>query len=298
MLVKAVFLLIIPFLIFSDGFSQSVNCFEKDKNAPAEVKGMELVWADEFNVNGMPDPANWKFEIGFVRNNELQWYQSDNVSCTNGILVLEGRKEKKRNPRYDSLSSDWRMKRAYASYTSASIKTEGLRYWQYGRFEIRARIDTSCGLWPAIWTLGNKGQWPWNGEIDLMEFYRINNKPHILANVAWGTTKQWVAKWDSEKKLLSDIMNGDNEWPEKFHIWRMDWNPDSICLYLDDRLLNTTQTKETINPDGSNPFHQPHYLLLNLAIGENGGDPSQTKFPVKYEVDYVRVYQEKRVMDN
>jgi beta-glucanase (GH16 family) len=127
-----------------------------------------------------------------------------------------------------------------------------------------------------------------------MEFYRIDNKPNILANVAWGTTKQWVGKWDSQKILLSDIMGNDTEWPRKFHIWRMDWSVDSICLYLDDRLLNTTLLKETLNPDGSNPFTQPHYVLLNLAIGGHGGDPSSTRFPVKYEVDYVRIYQSEK----
>jgi len=272
-------------------FSQPTNCFLPDNNPAKPVSGMTLVWADEFNGNGEPNRANWTYENGFVRNKELQWYQPNNASCRDGLLVIEGRREKKLNSGYDSLSGDWRKKRAYAEYTSASLNTHGLHSWQYGRFEIRARIDTSCGLWPAIWTLGDKGQWPLNGEIDLMEFYRINTKPNILANVAWGASKQWTAKWDSEKFGLKDIMGSDNEWPQKFHIWRMDWNSDSICLYLDNRILNTTLTKETINPDGVNPFHQPHYLLLNLAIGENGGDPLVTKFPVKYEVDYVRIYQ-------
>ncbi len=71
----------------------------------------------------------------------------------------------------------------------------------------------------------------------------------------------------------------------------MDWNKDSINLYLDDILLNTSLRNQTHNPDGSNPFLQPHYLLLNLAIGANGGDPSNSRFPIKYEVDYVRYYK-------
>ena len=70
----------------------------------------------------------------------------------------------------------------------------------------------------------------------------------------------------------------------------MDWTKDSINLYLDDVLLNTSSLSTTLNPDQSNPFQQPHYLLLNLAIGANGGDPSNSKFPIKYEVDYVRYY--------
>ncbi|MGE5406639.1 MAG: hypothetical protein ACM3NR_02910, partial [Methanosarcina sp.] len=74
-------------------------------------------------------------------------------------------------------------------------------------------------------------------------------------------------------------------------IWMMDWNKDSISLFLDGKLLNSTLVSQTVNPDGFNPFLQPHYLLLNLAIGGAGGDPSRSPFPIRYEVDYVRVYQ-------
>ena len=71
----------------------------------------------------------------------------------------------------------------------------------------------------------------------------------------------------------------------------MDWNEERIHLYLDGELLNTIDLTTTVNPDGFNPFHQPHYILLNLAIGSNGGDPSQSKFPKTYVVDYLRLYQ-------
>jgi beta-glucanase (GH16 family) len=88
----------------------------------------------------------------------------------------------------------------------------------------------------------------------------------------------------------------DPKWDEKFHIWRMDWDEKAIKLYLDNELLNTIDLTKTLNPKGQkirNPFHQKHYLLLNLAIGGNaGGDPSKTEFPSKYEIDYVRVYQQ------
>jgi len=126
-----------------------------------------------------------------------------------------------------------------------------------------------------------------------MEFYRVNNVPSILANVAWGTDKQYVAKWDTERIPYAHFLVKDPEWTKKFHIWRMDWTKESIKLYLDDELLNTTLLSETVNPDGFNPFTQPHYLLLNLALGGNGGNPDRSRFPIKYEVDYVRVYQEK-----
>ncbi|MBV5312962.1 MAG: glycoside hydrolase family 16 protein [Prolixibacteraceae bacterium] len=274
-------------------FSQPINPLFPDPNPPSEIPGMNLVWADEFNSNGKPNPEFWKHEEGFVRNEELQWYQKGNASCSDGVLLIEGRREELPNPRFQAGSRDWRTNRETAHYTSSSINTRGLKQWLYGRFEIRARIDTSMGSWPAIWTLGVEKQWPSNGEIDIMEFYRVKDLPTILANAAWGTGQQYVAKWDTQRIPFLRFKAIDSEWATKFHIWRMEWTPESIKLYLDDELLNSTLLSETINPDGFNPFTQPHYLLLNLAIGGNGGNPDKSKFPIKYEVDYVRIYQKK-----
>jgi len=253
---------------------------------------MKLVWTDEFNLNGKPDPEFWQYEKGFVRNEELQWYQEENASCVNGVLLIEGRRENIPNPRYLAGSPNWRTNREVAHYTSASINTRGLKQWLYGHFEIRARIDTTLGSWPAIWTLGTEKNWPSNGEIDVMEFYRVENSPTILANVASGTSQLFVAKWHTERIPFTHFTAKDPDWIKKFHIWKMDWTPEFIKIYLDDELLHTTLLTETINPDGFNPFQHPQYLLLNLAIGGNGGDPEQSSFPVRYEVDYVRVYQE------
>jgi beta-glucanase (GH16 family) len=274
-------------------FAQNTDPFSPDFNTPKEIRGMKLVWNDEFNNQGKPDSANWIYETGFVRNQELQWYQPDNANCANGLLTIEAKKEMIKNPDFIAGSKSWETSREYGEYSSASIQTRGKRQWQFGRFEIRARIDTVCGAWPAIWTLGISKEWPANGEIDIMEFYRFKGVPTVLANFAWGTSQQWVAKWDDLKKPLSDFTSTDKDWTKKFHIWSMDWNKDSISLFLDDQLLNTTLLSRTNNPDGFNPFLQPHYLLLNLAIGGNGGDPSNSRFPIKYEVDYVRVYQKK-----
>ncbi len=271
--------------------SQPINPTLPDSNTPTKIPGLKLVWADEFNTNGKPNPEFWKYEKGFVRNEELQWYQEENANCAHGVLLIEGRREEISNPNYQAGSQSWRTNRETAHYTSASINTRRQKQWLYGRFEIRARIDTALGSWPAIWTLGVAKQWPSNGEIDIMEFYRVNNVPTILANAAWGTDKQYVAKWDTERIPYAHFLAKDPEWTKKFHIWRMDWTNESIKLYLDDELLNTTLLSETINPDGFNPFMQPHYLLLNLAIGGNGGNPDQSKFPIRYEVDYVRIYQ-------
>ena len=248
----------------------------------------KLVWADEFEKDGKPDPQHWGYETGFVRNNELQWYQPDNAWCEKGLLIIEGRRERQPNPNYIPNSQDWQARREAADYTSASLMTKGRHQWQYGRFEMRGRIDTRLGLWPAFWTLGIEGEWPSSGEIDIMEFYR----GQLLANVAWGTQQRWVAAWDSVKKPLTAF--NDPDWSNKFHVWRMDWDEQAIQLYVDEVLLNTTDLKEAYNKNaaGKNPFQQPHYLLLNLAIGgTNGGDPTRTNFSARFEVDYVRVYQ-------
>jgi beta-glucanase (GH16 family) len=257
-----------------------------DNSDPATA--YKLVWSDEFNKDGRPDPNNWTYERGFVRNQELQWYQPDNATCQNGLLIIEGRRERRQNPRYSSNSRDWRRSREYAEYTSSSLTTRRLHSWKFGRFEMRGRIDTRPGLWPAFWTLGIKGPWPANGEIDIMEYYR----GVLLANAAWAGERRWTAQWDDSRKPITEF--NDPNWSEKFHIWRMDWDADSMKLYVDDLLLNQVDLKETIskNGDGKNPFRQRHYIILNLAIGgTSGGDPSDTKFPAKFEVDYVRIYQ-------
>lgn len=254
--------------------------------------GYQLVWADEFDTDGRPNPENWRFEEGFRRNRELQWYQPENAFVEDGRLIIEGRRETKPNPNHEEGSPHWQRNRKTIQYTSASLKTEGRHTWQYGRFEVRARIRTRDGLWPAIWFLGVEGEWPSNGEIDLMEFY----DNHILANACWGTRERWKAEWDTGKIPLHELGDPDT-WEQEFHVWRMDWDEKAIRLYLDGRLLNTIDLRKTLNPTDEfggpgNPFHQPHYLLLNLAIGgDNGGDPSDTEFPTRYEIDYVRVYR-------
>jgi beta-glucanase (GH16 family) len=253
----------------------------------APAPGFILDWADEFDGDGAPDPANWAYERGFVRNQELQWYQPDNARVEHGLLVIEGRRERKPNPNYQAGSADWKRSREYADYTSSSLLTRGLHAWQYGRFEMRARIDTRAGLWPAFWTLGTSGGWPKNGEVDIMEYCR----GMLLANVAWGSATPGRAVWADTRTPLTSF---GADWSSRFHVWRMDWDADRIQLFVDDRKLNDVDLGKAINQDGTNinPFHQPHYLIVNLAIGgASGGDPAATTFPARYEVDYVRVFR-------
>lgn len=247
----------------------------------------KLVWSDEFNKDGIPDSTKWGYEKGFVRNEEWQWYQPENARCINGLLVIEAKKETKPNPLYTEGATDWRRSRKNIEYTSSCLITKGKASWKYGRFELRAKIDISKGMWPAWWTLGVSKPWPANGEIDIMEYYRGK----ILANIAClGTDRK--AEWFSNTFPTDSL--GGSKWANDFHIWRMDWTDEYIALYLDDKLLNKTELSKLENKDGSgfNPFNQNHFMLLNLAMaGMNGGDPAGTVFPQRFEVDYVRVYQ-------
>jgi beta-glucanase (GH16 family) len=250
----------------------------------------KLVWADEFDDEGGFNDKNWTAEKGFVRNHEAQWYQAQNAYCKGGYLIIEAKKEKVKNPQYVAGSSNWKENREFAEYTSASIITKGKQSWQYGRFEMKARIDTRLGIWPAFWTLGVQGAWPDNGEIDIMEFYRGT----LLANMAWGSREAYKPVWNSVKKPIAEF--NDPQWSVKEHIWRMDWDEKSVKLYVDDMLLASQDTDPKMNLKNKDiaPFNQPHYILLGMAIaGDNGGDPTKTDFPAKFEIDYVRVYQKK-----
>ena len=140
-------------------------------------------------------------------------------------------------------------------------------------------------MWPAWWTLGVKGEWPSNGEIDIMEFY----KNTLLANVACGTATRYEPKWESSTIALSAL--GAN-WASEFHVWTMDRDERSIVLSVDGAGAPHQHAVEHAEQRRHEPVQAEGYLLVNLAIGgKNGGDPSKTKFPKRYEVDYLRVFQ-------
>lgn len=258
-----------------------------------------LVWQDEFNHDGGLDSC-WSFEEGFVRNEELQWYSRDNARVENGCLVLEALQASIPNPNYKPASADWKENRDTARYTSACVTTRLSKTFQYGRFEIRAKIPVARGAWPAIWMLGNQWDWPMNGEIDILEYYIKNGVPSILANACWSSDKKWDAVWNSSVTPYSHFTEKDSQWADKFHLWMMEWTPEYIKIYLDNELLNDIDLSKTRNQgyDGNyeNPFNTKakgfgDYLLLNLAVGSNGGIPDDSAFPMRYYIDYVRVYQ-------
>lgn len=255
----------------------------------------KLVWSDEFNVDGKLSDRCWNYENGFVRNHEDQWYQSDNAYCKDGLLIIEARKDSFPNPRFNPVSRRWDENRPKINYTSSSVNTKGKFEFTFGTVEVKARIPVFSGAWPAIWTLGTTMQWPSCGEIDVMEFYRINDVPHILANAAWGTNELYKAQWNSRKVPFSQFLEKDSEWASKFHVWKMIWDDVAIKIFLDEELINEIPLSSTVNGSlgqYANPMKQPHYLLLNLALGgDNGGAIDESAFPMRYEIDYVRIYQ-------
>lgn len=191
------------YTLHGDGVKKTERVVEK-----ADYSDYELVWHDEFDKDGRPDPAKWNYEHGFVRNKEAQWYQPENAYCKDGMLIIEGRKEKHANPHYDPEGKNWQTTRKEAEYTSASLTTRGKFSWLYGRFEIRARFSPREGMWPAFWTLGVKEKWPMCGEIDIMEYYQST----YLANLCWGSPKKDVAKWSTTYTPLKWLQEKHADW--------------------------------------------------------------------------------------
>lgn len=194
-----------------------------------------------------------------------------------------------------------------------------------GRMLVRAKIPTAMGAWPAIWTTGGSTdswcwEWPLGGEIDLLEYYLVNGKPSVHANVCWGSDTRWNGKWQSYNRPVAEFIAKDKDWGKKYHIWRMDWcldeDENTLRLYLDDELMNEIKDLKATTGNGSGglddwwrgSYRNPYLdegnnagkendegfgqcIWLNLALGSNGGEPDLSKFPLEYHVDYVRVYQ-------
>ncbi|MBI5834725.1 MAG: glycoside hydrolase family 16 protein [Armatimonadetes bacterium] len=250
--------------------------------APADVPvpaGYQLVWNDEFDKDGAPDPARWGYEVGYVRNNEAQYYtkeRSENCRIEGGRLVIEGRREKYAIPG----AKDGKQ----ADYTAASINTLGKASWTYGRIEVRAKLPRGKGVWPAIWMLGDnieKIGWPACGEIDIMEFVG-HTADKTYATVHW--------RLDGQHKSSGGNLTVKEPWAD-FHTYRVDWTTDGMDFYFDDQKVHSYKVSAA-DEKGENAFRHPQYLLLNLALGGSwGGAIDDSIFPQRFEVDYVRVYQ-------
>jgi len=235
-----------------------------------------LVWSDEFNGTQV-DLSKWTFDTGTGcdialcgwGNNELQYYQANNATVSNGILSITAKKER--------VSS--------SSYTSARMKSLLKGDWAYGRFEARIKLPTGAGLWPAFWMLPTDnfyGTWPASGEIDIME--NISKTPNtVLGTLHYGSSNS------THQYTGSNFTLNSGTFADAFHTFAVEWEAGKIRWFVDDVLYQTV-TSSDISPNNW-PFDKRFFFILNLAVGGNlGGTVDASIFPQSMQVDYVRVY--------
>lgn len=231
----------------------------------------KLIWEENFDGNQLQD-KNWNVETGDGcpdlcgwGNNEKQIYSHENYKVANGFLTISARKDGE-------------------VYTSAKINTKGKNEFQYGKIEIKAKLATGKGLWPAFWMLGSNIDevgWPLCGEIDILEY--VGREPESIFTTLHTKDSHGNSK-NTRKGIIKGIEDG-------FHMYAVDWTPEKIDFYIDDSLFYSfVPENKTVEVW---PFDQPFYLILNLAIGGNfgGEDIDDSIFPQEYVVDYIRVYQ-------
>lgn len=240
----------------------------------------QLIWSDEFDSGSAPDSAVWSYDLGASGwgNNELQEYTSapQNVRIEGGNLVIAVQKDED-------------------GFTSARIRTEDKLTFKYGTIEARIKVpDLADGLWPAFWTLGNNFSqvgWPACGEIDIMEMGSGAAISAGVINQRVGSTAHWdnEGQWASYSRFLdmpADLDDG-------FHIFSMDWTPTQIATYIDGQLIWTFRIQIDSCADCSE-FHQPHFIILNMAVGGNYTgllSPGQitATVPAEMLIDYIRI---------
>lgn len=236
------------------------------QSAFAQTKYHKLIWADEFNHNGAPDGSKWNYELGAGGwgNNELEYYTSrpQNVMVKDGVLKITALKENYKG----------------SDYTSARILTKGKFSFKYGRVEVRAKLPSGVGTWPAIWMLGSNvdsAHWPACGEIDIME--HLGRDMHTI----YGTLHYPEHYGDHANGKTTPIKDAT-----QFHIYGLEWSPSVIKISVDGKVYQTVPNSPDI------PFNHNFFIILNEAMGGNFGgpvDPKVTKATM--EIDYVRVYQ-------
>lgn len=233
------------------------------------------VWADEFAYTGPPDPAKWGYDTGGHGwgNNELQHYTNalGNAQVAAGKLTITARKEEFGGNQY----------------TSARLVTKNKGDFLYGRFEVKAKLPTGRGTWPAIWMLPTDwayGDWPKSGEIDIMEHVGYDqNRVHVTVH-----TEAYNHSIKTQKGQSTVVPTASTQ----FHVYRADWTPYAVRGYIDDALVFTFVNEG--KGAATWPFDKSFHLLLNIAVGGNWGgaqgvDP--TVYPQTMEVEYVRVYK-------
>lgn len=241
----------------------------------------KLVFEDNFDGNGTPDPAHWTYEEGYVRNNELQYYtvaRPENCYLDNGFLHIVARNDSMTAGNGETLT---------APITSASIMTKDAVEWQYGKVEVRAKLPAGLGVWPAIWMMpadNRNGKWPRCGEIDIMEYVgHMPGKVHFTIH-----TGKYNHLNGNQKTCVVDCPTASTD----FHVYGLEWGPDRLTWYLDGvETFSVTKDEDSIE---AWPFDQPFYLLINLAFGGAWGGQEGVDLgvlPQEYVIDYVRVYR-------
>lgn len=238
------------------------------------VKQYKLVWSDEFNYTGLPDSTRWGYDVGGHGwgNHELEYYTAnrlENARVENGKLIIEARKE------------EWQD----MHYTSARLVTSNKAAWQYGKIEVKAKIPKGLGTWPAIWTLADSIKaWPDDGEMDIMEHVGYNQGT-IHGTIHCKKYNHTINTQKGDTIKVADC--SDN-----FHVYAIEWDKDSLNISVDDTIYFRFANEHT--GYDAWPFDNKMFLLLNIAVGGDWGGSKgvdETIFPVKMEVDYVRVYQ-------
>lgn len=241
-------------------------------NTGTRYQFSKLVWQDEFDNPGFPDPAKWKYDTGYLRNHELQYYtyhRAENAQISNGLLDIVARND------------SFKMNGHLCPITSADLTTEGIKDWTYGRIEVRAKIPSSLGTWPAIWTLGSnidKRGWPDCGEIDIMEHVGFMRDTLHFNEHARKSNKGTRIYYPSPD--------------EDFHIYAIEWNAERIDWFFDGNKVFTFNNDHSGNAYW--PFDKPQFIILNLAFGGDWGGQKGVaidSLPRHFYIDYVRVYQ-------
>ncbi len=250
----------------------------------------ELVWADEFDKAGKPDPAKWSYETGFIRNNESQYYtdRRENARVKKGNLVIEARKERFNNREFTTKTDpNWRFNHEFAEFTSASLTTIGKAEWKYGKIEARAKLPKGAGAWSAIWMLGANFKevgWAKCGEIDIME--NVGFEPLRIYGTVHTAAYNHTQGTEQGKQLeVADPAAA-------FHVYAIEWTPEKIDFLVDGKVYYTFVNEHKTAAEWA--FDQNFHLKINSAVGGDWGGRKgidDRSFPQKMYIDYVRVYQ-------
>lgn len=247
--------------------------------------GYHLVWSDEFDVDGLADAGKWAYDtsrnsLGWF-NHELQYYadaRAENSRVEGGNLVIEARHEDLAPAQFP----DW----GGQHYTSARLITRERGSWTYGFMEVRARLPCGVGTWPAIWTLSAlpQAQWPTDGEIDIMEHVGFDQGV-VHGTVHTADYNGALGNQRSATTVAADVCSN-------FHRYQLNWSPTRITVGMDDH--NYFQYTNDGSGHAEWPFDNPQFLILNIAVGGDWGGQhgvNDAIFPVRMDIDYVRVYQ-------